>query len=150
MNFGPILQVEDDENDVLFLRLAFKNLKLPNPLFVVRDGQQAIDYLSGAGKYADRAQFPIPALMLLDLKMPRKTGMDVLRWVRAHPAVRHLIVVIFSASGTQCDVDRAFREGANAFLVKPAGVDKLTETVRALHEFWFEQNQFPGTGERIA
>jgi len=150
MNSGPILQVEDDENDVLFLQLAFKNLQLPNPLFVAKDGQQAIDYLSGVGAYADRTRFPLPCLILLDLKMPRKTGIDVLRWVRANPELRHLIIVIFSASGSQFDVDRAFREGANSFLVKPAGVDKLTETVRLLHEFWFGQNQFPATGEQIS
>ncbi len=142
MNYPAILQLEDDENDVMFLQFAFKAAQIPHPLFTVRDGEEAVEYLSGIGKYADRARYPMPILVLLDLKTPRRSGQDVLKWIRAQPKLRTLVCIILSASGNQHDVNAAFAAGANAFLVKPAGLDKLTELVRSLHNFWFGQNKF--------
>lgn len=144
MNYPAILQLEDDDNDVMFLRFAFKAAQLPHPLFTVRDGQEAVDYLSGAGQFADRARFPLPIMVLLDLKTPRLSGQDVLKWIRAQPAFRMLVCIILSASGNQHDVNAAYAAGANAYLVKPAGLDKLTEQVRALQIFWLGHNKFAG------
>lgn len=143
MRSQTILHLEDDENDVLFLRMAFKAVPVHNPLQTVHDGQEAIDYLSGAGRFADRQRYPIPLLTLLDLKTPRKTGHDVLRWIRGQPELRQMVVIMLTASGNQSDVNAAYAAGANAFLVKPAGLDKLTEMVRALDTFWLRHNKFP-------
>src|SRR5438445_8502073 len=115
-----ILLAEDDENDVLLLKRAFAAAEIRNPLFVARDGQEVIDYLAGAGNFANRTEYPIPSLVLLDLKMPKRSGMDVLQWLRAQPVLRCLPVVIFSSSPHRHDIERAYRLGANAFVVKPA------------------------------
>lgn len=144
MNHSTILQLEDDDNDVMFLEYAFKAAQIPNPLQTVRDGQAAIDYLMGAGAFADRARFPLPILALLDLKTPRLSGQDVLKWIRAQPAFQNLVCVILSASGNQHDVNAAYAAGANAYLVKPAGLDKLTDLMRALQTFWLGYNKFAG------
>jgi CheY-like chemotaxis protein len=140
---APVLQVEDDENDVLLLSYAFKTAGVPNPLRVVNDGQQAIHYLSGAGKYADRRQYPLPCLMLLDLKMANKSGLEVLEWIRSQPAFDSMIVIVLSASANRSDMISAYRLGANSFVVKPTGVAPLTEFARALRAYWLTHNQFP-------
>lgn len=142
MNDGPILQVEDDENDVLLLRYVLRAAGIPNALVTVSDGQEAIAYLSGEGEYADRARHPLPCLVLLDLKMPIKNGFDVLRWVRAQPALRCLVIVVMTASADQQDIDRAYDLGANAFVIKPTGTDQLAELMKSLHGFWMRHNQF--------
>ncbi len=102
----------------------------------VGDGEQAIAYLRGQGKFADRAQYRLPSLVLLDLKMPRATGFEILRWIRAHPALNHLPVVVLSGSELQDDIRHAYAEGANSYLVKPLGFDALVGLVRSLAEVW--------------
>src|SRR5438874_11348590 len=94
----PILLVEDDKNDVFFLRYAFEAAAIPNPLKVVEDGQQAIDYFAGKGKYGNRARFPFPCLVLLDLKLPVKMGLDVLRWVNEQPSLKTLLILVLTSS----------------------------------------------------
>src|SRR5688572_19839953 len=112
----PILYVEDSEDDVFFLKRAFKAAEVPNPLQVARDGQEAIDYLAGLEKFSDRERHPLPCLVLLDFKLGGKMGLDVLRWIRERPALRKLLVIILSSSSQRADVDRAYELGANAFL----------------------------------
>lgn len=139
----PILQLEDDENDVLLFRLAMEQAGVPNPIYRVSDGQEAIDYLSGEGEYWDREQYPLPALALLDIKTPRRNGLEVLEWIRATPAHRCLVTVMLTASANQSDVDAAYRNGANAFLVKPSGFDELLDLAKVLQSFWLQLNRFP-------
>ena len=143
MNQFSILYVEDNEDDVLLLRFAFKRADILNPLHFAQDGQEAIDYLAGAGKFSDRAKYPIPSLVLLDLKLPKKMGMEVLHWIREESSVRKLPVVILSASAQKSDVDRCYEFGANAFLVKPSDADGLADMCRALKHFWLTYNIFP-------
>src|SRR5437868_12776557 len=119
-NNGCILHVEYRDEDVFLLNHAFKRAEIGNPVQVVIDGQEAIDYLAGNGKFADRAQFPVPCLVLLDLQLPAKTGLEVLEWIRQQSALRSLIVIILSSSIYEGDVRRAYELGANAFLVKPS------------------------------
>ena len=138
----PILQVEDDPNDVFFLQHAMKQAGVPNPIQVASDGQQAIDYLQGAGKFADREQFPMPCLVLLDLKLPHVMGLDVLRWIRQQPGMA-LVVVLLTASGDDADIATAYRLGANGFLVKPNQASKLVEIAKAIKDFWLTQNTLP-------
>jgi len=136
-----ILQVEDDPNDVFFLQHAMKRAGVANPVQVASDGQQAIDYLKGAGKFADRDKFPLPCLVLLDLKLPHVMGLDVLKWVRQ--SGMDLVVVLLTASAEDGDIATAYRLGANGFLVKPSEAGKFEEMVKAIKDFWLTHNTLP-------
>src|ERR1041385_4494108 len=93
---GVILLVEDDANDVLLIQRAFQRTHVANPVEVVRDGEEALAYLSGQGSFADRDRHPLPVLMLMDLKMPRKTGLEVLEWVRQQPGLKRLPITMLT------------------------------------------------------
>jgi DNA-binding response OmpR family regulator len=142
-----ILQVEDDPNDVFFLQHAMKKAGVANPIQVVNDGQEAIDYLRGAGKFANRDKFPLPSLVLLDLKLPYVMGLDVLKWIREQPGMT-MVVLLLTASGEEADVVAAYRLGANGFLVKPSEASKLEDMVKAIRDFWLTYNTLPQ--ERLA
>jgi CheY-like chemotaxis protein len=131
-----ILVAEDDENDVFFLRRALKRLGLPNELIVVADGQQLVDYLSAKGIYAARSAYPLPGLLLLDLKMPRKGGFEVLAWLKSRPDLAELPVVILSSSAQESDIKKARELGADGYQVKPQNSEDLVEIVRQLHARW--------------
>jgi CheY-like chemotaxis protein len=143
MNNFTILQVEDDENDVALMRHSFKVAEIPYPLQVARDGQEAVDYLSGTGKFSDRIQHPIPCLILLDLKMPRKTGFEVLEWLRRASNYSSLPVIIFSSSALRVDIERAYRLGANSFVVKPTTAAKRVQLVQAIRNYWLMLSEPP-------
>jgi CheY-like chemotaxis protein len=136
-----LLVAEDDANDVFFLKKAFQQAEIQNPLHFVHDGQEAIDYLAGIGKFCDRDQYPLPSLLILDLKMPRKTGMEVLKWLGEQPELRRLPVVVFTSSAHQKDVERAYDLGANAFVVKPSTNSRRIELARVIKGFWLEFNE---------
>jgi len=138
----PILQVEDDPNDVFLLQHAMKAAGVANPIQVATDGRQAIDYLEGAGKFVDREQFPLPCLVLLDLKLPYVMGLDVLKWIRQQPGVAP-IVILLTASAEDADIATAYRLGANAFLTKPSKSSKLVEMAKAIKDFWLTHNTLP-------
>jgi CheY-like chemotaxis protein len=138
-----ILLAEDDPNDVLLLQLAFQEAEIPNPLYSVADGQQAIDYLSGTGKFSDRNQFPFPALLILDLKMPRKTGIDVLHWLAIEDVSRCLPTIMLSSSTHPGDIDIAYRLGVNAFVVKSPGTAQRIEFAKMIKSFWLTLNELP-------
>ena len=138
-----VLMAEDDENDVAFARRAFAQMEIAALLHVVEDGQEAIDFLSGAGKYSDRNPQQLPSLLMLDLKMPRKTGMDVLKWIREQERLQTVPVIIFSSSVHPAEVEAAYRVGANAFVTKPSGSPERTELVRMIKGFWLTFNQVP-------
>jgi CheY-like chemotaxis protein len=138
-----VLLAEDDPNDVFLLERAFEDAGIHNPLRAVCDGQEAIEYLSGTGKFSDRNQFPFPALMILDLKMPRKTGIDVLHWLRKEDSFRCLPTVMLSSSAHPTDVEKAYRLGVNAFVVKPPGISQRAELARMIKGFWLTMNELP-------
>ena len=131
-----ILVAEDSEDDVDLLKIAFRRLAIRNPLQIVTDGQQAVDYMSGIGKFSDRRQYPIPAIIFLDLKMPRKTGLEVLEWLGTHPQYRLIPSLVFTSSSQESDIRRAYELGANSFMVKPGALDQLVESIRACLDFW--------------
>ncbi len=143
-----ILHVEDDEHDVFFLGRAFKAAGIGTPVQVAADGQQALDYLSGAGAYADREKYPLPALIILDLKLPRLNGMEVLRWVRAQRGLSCVAVIIFSSSAQEGDVDLAYQLGANSFVVKPGGTQEREAFAQAIKEYWLGFNQWSVSGNQ--
>ena len=129
---GPVLYVEDDDNDVIFMQMAYKQAGLPRSLKIVSDGQQAIEYLAGTGPFADRAQNPLPCLILLDLNLPIKTGFEVLRWIREQDQFKTLPVVIYSASTRERDRDLASNLGASDYFVKPSTPSKLAELLKQI------------------
>ena len=131
-----ILVAEDEETDVFFLRHALSRAGLPHELVVAQDGQEAIDYLSGQAPYTDRARHPLPALLLLDLKMPRMTGFDVLAWLRRRPEFKQLPAVVLTSSPDEADRRRAEQLGAAQYLVKPQNVQDLLKLVQDLQAKW--------------
>jgi CheY-like chemotaxis protein len=141
---GHILVAEDDPTDAYFFQRAFSRAHLPVTLHFVRDGQEVIDYLQGKGQFTDRGAYPLPQLMLLDLKMPRLGGFEVLQWVRKQPGFNGLQVVIFSSSGEPANINRAYGLGANWYLVKPHSIEELMALVGRFKTFWLEGGKDPG------
>lgn len=131
-----ILLAEDDDNDVFFLERAFKQSQIANPLHRARDGEDAISYLRGDVPFNDREKYPLPGLMLLDLKMPRKNGFDVIAWIRQQPGLKRLPIVVLTSSKEDPDINRAYELGANTYLVKPVKFDGLVEMMKALKFYW--------------
>ena len=138
-----ILLAEDDPNEVFLMQRAFQKANLKTPLFVVRDGQEAIDYLDRQGKFADTTRFPEPGLMLLDLKMPRKNGFEVLEWVRQQPGLRRLVVVVLTSSNQSGDIDRAYDLGTNSYTVKPGDFEMMIDLVKTFDSYWGRLNHGP-------
>jgi len=138
-----ILLAEDREDDIVLIRQAFKKGGVPQPTHVVRDGEQAIAYLAGYGEYANRAEYPLPSLLLLDLKMPRLDGFDVLNWIKKQPGLRALRVVVLTSSEHIFDVNRAYDLGANSFLVKPLDFDRFHETCYVIKNYWLSTIKTP-------
>jgi CheY-like chemotaxis protein len=143
-----ILLVDDSENDLALMRIAFKKAGFNSPLQEVHNGEEAIAYLKGDGPYSDRDKFPLLAVMLLDLNMPMKNGFDVLTWVRTQPALKRLSIIVLSASMRIEDVERAYDLGANSFLVKPTDLNELVNMLRVLRD-WLQINHFPPFNEAV-
>jgi len=140
-----ILLVEDQENDVVLVRRAFERGQILNPLMVVHSGQEAMAYLAGEGKYRNREDYPLPELMLLDIKMPGSDGFEVLRWVRAQSDFSGLIIVMLTSSDRVYDVNQAYKLGANSFLVKPLDFENYIQTCHVLKQYWLHVNKRPET-----
>jgi CheY-like chemotaxis protein len=130
---------------VLLIQRAFQKAGLHNLLKIVADGDQAISYLSGKGPYGNRERFPLPFLLLLDLKMPGTDGFEVLQWVRSEPELKRLLVVVLTSSNLQADVDRAYELGANSYLVKPVSFDEMVHLIQRFEAYWTEINRTPTT-----
>lgn len=135
---SAILLVEDQWNDVVLMGLALESAGVRNPMIVVYDGAEAITYLSGAGQYSNRANYPFPALILLDLKMPKIDGFGVLEWLQARPEFDDVAVVVQSSSNLDSDIARARALGADDYLVKPNDHEELVKMVRILCERWLD------------
>jgi CheY-like chemotaxis protein len=131
-----ILLVDDDENDVLLVKMAFQKNKILNPVHWAKDGLEAVAYLNGEGAYANRTLHPFPEVMILDLKMPRMNGLELLSWIREHPQYRVIPTIIMSASRLDTDIEKAYGLGANTYMIKPSSLDELAKMVKAAHEYW--------------
>ena len=139
----PILLVEDNYDDVLLIQRAFRKAKIKLPLTIVSDGDEAILYLQGKGKYADPERFPVPVLILLDLKLPRRSGLEVLDWIGQQPALRRILIIVLTSSQENTDLDRAYDLGANSYLVKPVNFHDFVQLVELVDAYWFKLNQRP-------
>jgi CheY-like chemotaxis protein len=138
-----ILLAEDDENDVMLMRRAFTKSRIANPLQTVSNGEEAIAYLKGDGNFLDRAKFPLPCLLLLDLKMPKKNGFEVLEWLQQQAPLKRLLTIVLTSSRESRDINMAYDLGANSYLVKPADFQKLMDLLRSLENYWLALNQRP-------
>jgi CheY-like chemotaxis protein len=138
-----ILLVEDSEDDVFFMTRAFTAAGLLTPLARAENGQKAIEYLSGKPPYNDRTRFPLPSLVLLDLKMPFLSGFEVLRWIRSQSPCLRVPVIVFTTSNQERDVETAYELGANAYIVKPDRPEKCSDLAALIKRFWLEANVPP-------
>jgi CheY-like chemotaxis protein len=130
------LVVEDDADYGVLLGRTFRGLNLPSPVEQVRNGAEAIAYLSGRGKYRDRSKYPDATLVLLDLHLPRKSGFEVLQWIRSRPGLSSLIVFILTSSALREDFDRAMNLGADSYFLKPMALDKLRDVLGVAATRW--------------
>ncbi|WP_138502380.1 response regulator [Nostoc sp. PA-18-2419] len=138
-----ILLAEDDSDQVLLICRALRKANLMQCLQVVSNGEAAISYLCGEGEYADRERYPLPILVLLDLKMPRKSGFEVLEWLKQQPKLRRLPVIVLTTSKETIDVHKAYDLGVNSYLVKPVAFSDLTAMIKLLEAYWLNLNQQP-------
>lgn len=143
ITYAPVLIVENDPNDVLLIKRAFRRAELDIPIQVVKSGEEAIDYLSGAPPFDERQLFPLPVMLVVDLKMPRVSGFDVITWVRAQPKLKRLPIVVLTSSRDATDVERAYEAGASSYLVKPVAFDALQKMLTTFGHYWLNFNTPP-------
>jgi len=132
---GIILLAEDRHEDAEFLKLAFCRAGIANPVVVVRDGDEVLSYLLGTGQYANS---PLPILLLLDLKMPNRNGFEALQWIREHPTLKALRVIVMTVSESIYDVNRAYHIGANSFLIKTTDMAEMIEQAKQIKAHWID------------
>ena len=135
-NDFTVLLVEDDLNDIFLVKRAFKIAKIENPLQVVTDGVEAVQYLRGEGKYEDRHAHPLPKLIVMDIKMPRQSGFDVLQWVKNDGPLRRIPIVIVSSSDNPADINHAYELGANAYMIKPMDLRAVEHLFSSITHYW--------------
>jgi CheY-like chemotaxis protein len=139
-----ILLVEDNPVDILLMQRAFRNEAFANTsLQIVRDGDAAVFYLNGDGEYSDRDRYPLPRIILLDLKLPRRSGHEVLVWLKQQPELKRLPVVMLTSSSQTLDVKRAYDLGVNSYLVKPVGFASLVEMMQSFSQYWLNYTELP-------
>jgi CheY-like chemotaxis protein len=137
------LLVEDNDDHVVLIRRAFAKSKVVNPLQVVRTGEDAVAYLEGTGGFSNRSEFPLPAVILLDLKLTGMDGFDVLRWIRQQPGLKAVRIVVLTSSTEIRDVNLAYQLGANSFLVKPVDFEDFVRVTQALQGYWLWTDKEP-------
>lgn len=138
-----ILLVEDQPTDVLLVRRAFSRANPSTVVHTAADGDTAVAYLCGEGEFADRKRHPFPKLLLLDLKLPRRSGLEVLDWIRKHARMHQLPVIVLTSSSEMSDINQAYNLGANSYLCKPTAFEDLLALVRTIDEYWVRWNLSP-------
>lgn len=138
-----LLIIEDNPNDVLLLQKAFIKYKHLVDIISFQDGEEALAYLTGKGKYQNRKEHPFPDIILVDLKLPRVSGFDILKWIKNHPLRKITPVIVLSSSKQKQDVLQAYQSGANSYLVKPIGFNELQKLVEIFGSYWLKHNEIP-------
>ena len=142
-----ILLVEDDPDDIEIARRAFERGKIANPLYVVRDGEEALEFLQHSGRYADPDDAPRPGLILLDLNLPRLDGREVLKHIKADASLRRISVVVLTTSSEEADVLGCYDRGANTYITKPVEYDNFLEAVITIGRYWLAIAEIPDDGD---
>jgi CheY-like chemotaxis protein len=132
----PILIAEDNENDAIILERALRKAGFLNPFFVCRDGAEVLAYLRGEGEFNDRLKFPFPRVLITDLKMPRLSGLEVLKWLYEHPNCNLIPKIVLTASKHSSDIQEAYKLGANSYFVKPGSYEQLTRMLKLVFDYW--------------
>lgn len=141
---SPILLVEDDAADARLLKRAFDKAQVSTPMVRLTNGDDAVAYLAGEQPFVNRIENPLPALVILDIKLPRRSGLEVLQWIRSTDTELHRVpVVILSSSRQPSDINRAYDLGANSYLSKPESSDALLDLAVLFRKYWLELNQSP-------
>jgi CheY-like chemotaxis protein len=148
-NAATVLVVEDNDDDVTLIRRAFERTGAAKRVEVARDGAAALKYLAGKYPYDDRERYPLPGLILLDLKMPRMDGFGVLEIVKRDPRTRPIPVVVLTSSSDAADIKRSYELGANSYLVKPVAFGRLEAVVAEIGNYWLALNTSPATEVRV-
>jgi len=143
MNRKTLLLVEDNPDDELLTIRALRRHNLANDIVVARDGQEALDYLFGEGEYADRERAELPQVILLDLKLPKVDGLQVLERIRGDPRTRSVPVVVLTSSNEEGDIVRSYHLGANSYVRKPVDFEQFVEAARQLGLYWLVLNEVP-------
>jgi CheY-like chemotaxis protein len=138
-----ILMAEDDADDRLMVNEAFQESHVANDMHYVEDGLELLNYLRHQGKYADKASFPVPDLILLDLNMPRKDGREVLQEIKADPLLRHIPVIVLTTSKAEEDIVRSYDIGAASYITKPVTFEALVKIIKGLGEYWVQIVKLP-------
>lgn len=150
MRKAVVLYADDNMDDALLVRRALTRISENLRLETVVSSKEAIEYLDGGGKFAERRRYPLPDLVLLDFRLPPGGGLEVVRWVRRHPDLNRLVVIFFTGSVLQRDVDQAYESGANALIEKELTFEGLQESLERLVLFWMDCNQMPSIAAQIA
>jgi len=137
----PILLAEDVEDDAVVIKHTLKKAGVINPIITVYDGEQAIAYLAGNGIYTDRDLFPLPGVLLLDLKMPKCGGFEVLEWLKTQPQLKELLVIVLSGLNQLDSINRAYSMGAHSFLAKPCTVEDIANLTKNFKGYWNHSQQ---------
>jgi CheY-like chemotaxis protein len=145
-----ILIVDDDENDIFFVKRAFTEINVHCTFQMLKNGQEVVDYLQGHGEYANREKYPLPMMILMDLKMPIMDGFQVLAWLRTRPGIRVIPTIVFSSSDLASDITRAYELGANSFMTKSVTYDGLLLKLQTLSQYWLEHCKHPQVAEADA
>jgi CheY-like chemotaxis protein len=144
MSEGPVLLVEDDVSDFRLIQRAFAKIKPSNPMLRLTHGDEAVAYLAGDAPYENRSLHPIPCVLLLDIKLPRRSGFEVLEWIRMQDsALKRIPIIMLTSSSHQVDVNKAYELGVNSYLVKPSNNSELEQLVSAFRTYWMELNEGP-------
>jgi CheY-like chemotaxis protein len=140
---SPILIAEDNDDDALLLKRTLSKIGVENPVHIVRDGEEAIAYLKAEGQYADRTKFPFPRFLVTDLKMPKVGGLELLQFAREHPDCAVVPIIVFTSSQHESDVSKAYKLGANCYVVKPQTLEEWDGVLKATFDFWCRFAQKP-------
>jgi CheY-like chemotaxis protein len=145
-----LLLVEDDDADAMLIGRAIRKAQISVRLERVKDGDEAVDYLDGRTVYADRVRYPRPSVVLLDIKLPRRNGFEVISWIRGQPTpLSRTVIVMFTSSGRSADINRAYELGANSYLRKPDQHSDLVEAISTFNDFWLSRCALPEVGPAV-
>jgi CheY-like chemotaxis protein len=143
-NLPAILQVDDNPDDLLFFQLAWEKAGVANPIRFAASQKEAVEYLEGRGKFEDRGAFPVPSVIVMDMRLPDGKATDFLRWIRGHPGFKKLVMIVWSGSAHEEEIAEAYRSGANSFLFKTSSPNQLQDTVNLICYYWLNQNLSAG------